>query len=134
MASRDSFWLQNFRPERVLVMGSFAPNGSSAIDNTQNQGSGGSGSGIFTVARTGAGVYVVTFNDVFNGIESVVPGLQISGGVPSGAGLAVTAITQTLTTTSVTLQYSVAGTATDLAAATTTRINFSALMRNTSIQ
>jgi hypothetical protein len=133
MASRDSFWLQHFRPERVVVAGSFAPNGGSAVDNTKNTGSGGSGTGIFSVTRSSAGKFVVLMNDVFNGIESVVPSVQITGQMPSGAAIAVTALTQTTTATSIELTYSVAGTPTDLAAAATTAIHFLAVLRNTSI-
>ena len=41
---------------RVMVAGSFVPNGSSAIDNTKNQGKG------WSVAYTSTGLYTITFD------------------------------------------------------------------------
>lgn len=46
-----------------IVAGSFAPNGTSAVDNTSNNPT-----GKFTVARTGPGVFTVTLTETPNNI------------------------------------------------------------------
>ena len=50
---------QSLDRKAVTVRGSFVPNGSSAIDNTQNRGRG------WTVAYTTTGVYTVTFRSKY---------------------------------------------------------------------
>lgn len=45
-----------------LVAGSFAPNGSSAVDSTSNRGGG------FTVARTSTGLFTVTLDRGYQGL------------------------------------------------------------------
>lgn len=52
------------------ISGSFVPNGSSAIDNTQNTGKG------FTVAYTSTGVYTVTFSDKYGKRRAAVANLE----------------------------------------------------------
>jgi hypothetical protein len=60
MAERNFDFLETLGRKRRLIAGSFVPNGSSAIDNTQNMGSG------FTVAYTSTGLYTITFKDKYS--------------------------------------------------------------------
>lgn len=59
MADRTLFDMQSISRGVVHIPGAFRPNGAGAIDNTLNKGHG------WTVARTGVGVYRVTFEDVW---------------------------------------------------------------------
>ncbi len=59
MAERNFDFLETLGRKRRLISGSFVPNGSSAIDNTANTGSG------FTVAYTSTGLYTITFKDKY---------------------------------------------------------------------
>src|SRR3990172_8848091 len=63
--------------EYVVVKGSFAPNGGSAIDATKNKGRG------FSVARTGAGLFLITFEQVGYDLVSM---LKRAAGGDSPAG------------------------------------------------
>lgn len=56
----------------VVVPGSFAPNGSSAVASSSVRGYG------FSVARTNAGIFTITFQDSFNAILSVDASLQLA--------------------------------------------------------
>jgi hypothetical protein len=54
-----------YQPDAVDLVGSFAPNGSSAIVATSNVGD--RSGGIWSVARAGVGLFVVTFVDSYYG-------------------------------------------------------------------
>lgn len=129
MASRTFYPTKHPRPERVVIGGTFAPNGGSAVVNASNEGSGGNGIGIFSVVRNSAGSFTVTMADPYKNIESVVAIPQIAAGLPSGAGVIITA----KTSNTFTVVYSVAGTPTDLAAAAGTKINFVAFLSNSGV-
>jgi hypothetical protein len=129
MASRTFYATKHPRQERVQVFGSFAPNGSSAVANANNEGSGPNGTSIFSVVRNSAGSFTVTMADGYRSIEGLIASIQIAAGLPSGAGIAITA----KTTNSFTLVYSVAGTPTDLAAAAGTKINFACQLNNSGV-
>ena len=59
MAERNFDFMETLGRKRRVISGSFVPNGASAIDNTQNTGSG------FTVAYTSTGLYTITFRDKY---------------------------------------------------------------------
>ena len=61
MAERNFDKVETLGRKKRMVCGSFKPNGSSAIDTTQNVGTG------WTVAYTTTGVYTVTFTDKYGG-------------------------------------------------------------------
>jgi hypothetical protein len=127
MASKTMFALNALRPGRVVVFGSFVPNGGSAIDNTQNEGSGGSGTGIWSVARTATGQYTVTFNDKYALVETGDASLQST--------TAQQAAFQTVSKSQQSIVYGavVAGAFADIAAAAGSRIHFMAVLRNTPV-
>jgi len=58
--------------ELVVIAGSFAPNGSSAVSAASNKGTG------FTVARTSAGLFTITFTESYPDLLSAVATLQLA--------------------------------------------------------
>jgi hypothetical protein len=56
----------------TVVAGSFAPNGSSAIAATSNKGTG------WSVARTSAGLYTLTFTNVGYELVTALTSLQLA--------------------------------------------------------
>jgi hypothetical protein len=58
---------------RVVIAGSFAPNGTSAVDQTSIKGK-----GVASVARTSQGLFTITLNDVWGQLDSAIPGLQLA--------------------------------------------------------
>ena len=113
-------------PETVIVAGSFAPNGSSAVSASSRKGRG------WSVARTSAGLFTVTFGEKYNNLISAVATLQLvtasldSWFAQVGAYVAA----------SKTLQIRVvdeAAAAVDVAADADNRINFICVFSNTSL-
>jgi len=102
--------------EYVVVKGSFAPNGGSAIDATKNKGRG------FSVARTGAGLFLITFEQVGYDLVEAEATLQVAASADSKAqlgtydGTAKTLVVRTIT----------GAAAADIAADANNRVNFSA--------
>lgn len=73
MANR--FWSRNAKSllmGRCTIMGSFAPNGSSAVSSASVKGKG------FTVARTSTGLFTITFNDKYNKLVAGTAHLQMA--------------------------------------------------------
>ena len=56
MADKIFYDVQCMNPHVKIVCGSFAPNGSSAVDSASNEGTG------WSVARTGTGSFTVTLD------------------------------------------------------------------------
>lgn len=72
MASRIMYPIKHLNPEVVVISGSFAPNGSSAIDATSNKGRG------FSVAYTTTGKYTITLADAYADILCCMATLQLA--------------------------------------------------------
>lgn len=107
----------------VLLYGSFAPNGSSAVSSASNKGTG------WSVARTGAGTFRVTFTHSFPGAISAEAGLQLS--TPDDKLAAVKALTSTYLDIAV---WDASGAAaTDVSAAAGNRINFLVMLQSVNI-
>jgi hypothetical protein len=102
----------------VVIAGSFAPNGSSALSSASTLGAG------FTVARTGVGVFTVTLSDKYTACHSIVP-------AGMGAAIFIEASAWNSSTNSFTITNldDVAGSAADVAANAANRINFIAVMQ-----
>jgi hypothetical protein len=125
MASRTTHAVKSLNRELVAVVGSFAPNGTSAVSSASNKGKG------WTVARSAAGRFTVTFADAFNDLVTVVATAQMAANnvdiyaqVGTYDSSAKTLIIRTLT----------GGTETDIAANANDRVNFVAWFRNSSIE
>jgi len=69
---------RNYAPVRTLVrelipvVGSFAPNGASAVSATSRKGLG------WSVARTSAGLFTITFTDKYNDLVCAESSLQLA--------------------------------------------------------
>jgi len=124
MAEKIFFDVQALNPHVKIVCGSFCPNGSSAVDNDSNTGTG------FTVARGGTGSFTVTLDAIYPGLLSGQCSLALNAAADSkvmfGAIDVVTAktvIINVITTAS----------AADIAANANNRIHFCLFLRNTSL-
>lgn len=110
----------HFTQEVVSLDGSFAPNGTGAVDAASNRGRG------FTVARTGVGAFLVTVADAFPVLLSAQATVQLNAAADTvaqiGAVSGRTVAIRTLT----------AGAAADIAANANNRVNFSLKFANTS--
>ncbi len=104
---------------RVVVAGSFAPNGGSAISAASNRGAG------FSVARAAAGQYTVTFNERFPECEAATATVQLNSAA-AGAVALLGPIDLTARTMLITVFTESAGTlaVSDIAANANNRINF----------
>lgn len=114
---------------RVMVAGSFAPNGSSAVSAASNKGD--ANGGAYTVARTSAGLFTITFADKWDDLLSFVATLQQA----SGGDQFLQVGTYTAASRTITVRvWDVSGAAVDdVAADANNRINFIAVFRNTSV-
>ena len=124
MAEKIFFDVQALNPHVKIICGSFCPNGSSAVDNDSNTGTG------FTVARGGTGSFTVTLDAKYPGLLSGQCSLALNAAADSkvqfGAidvASAKTVIINVITTAS----------AADIAANANNRIHFCLFLRNTSL-
>lgn len=117
---------RNFAPTRalnrdvVIIAGSFAPNGSSAISASSRKGKG------FTVARTSAGLFTITLTEKYANLLSATATVQHPTAVDLKAQVGVydaSARTITITTLAV-------ATATDVTADADARVNFVLVFQN----
>ena len=125
MAEKIFFDVQALNPHVKVICGSFCPNGSSAVDNDSNTGTG------FTVARGGTGSFTVTLDAKYPGLLSGQCSLALNAAADSkvqfGAidvASAKTVIINVITTAS----------AADIAANANNRIHFCLFLRNTSLE
>jgi hypothetical protein len=120
---------RNLAPVRTLVreliplVGSFAPNGSSAIAGTSRKGLG------FSVARTSAGLYTITFTDTQSDLVAFECSLQLATGADSFLQMGTLVNTATPIVQIRNWDISSAAVA-DIAADANNRIHFVAWMRN----
>lgn len=123
MANRIFHDLGTYSRDRVLISGSFAPNGSSALAATSTYGTG------FTVAYTSTGLYTITFADSYAQLEAFVCTLQLA----SGADTFLQAGSYSSANKTITIRnWDVSGAAVaDIAADANNRINFIAVFANT---
>lgn len=129
MADRTFFDMQSYSRGLIHLVGAFAPNGASAVNNALNKGHG------FTVARTGVGAFDITIEDSF--VDFVAIMAQISAAAisneyvrPGTIGVPASNVIELLawqddgdTTVS----------AVDIAADADTFIHFLAVLKNTSV-
>lgn len=124
MLNGSKWPLNAIHPSLVAIMGSFAPNGAGAVDNTSNQGTG------FTVARTGVGVFEITFADKTGDLVAALSGLQLNA-------LADTDIlfgAYTKATKKLVVNVKTAGVAADIAANANNRISFGCIFKTSDIK
>jgi hypothetical protein len=126
----DTIWTEG--RERVIVSGSFAPNGSSAVATTRTDTTALRGVG-WTVARTSAGLFTITFNGGrrYNQLDCFVAFLQqATGGDQFVQGGSYTPPTATADGTITVRLWDISGAAVDdQAADANNRIHFLAVFR-----
>lgn len=112
--------------DRVICEGSFAPNGSSALVADDVKGIG------FSVVRTSAGLFTITFDDAFPAFESAHATLQLA----SGGDQIIQIGTWTASTKKLQIRvWDISGAAVaDVAADANNRIHFTAVFRNTGVR
>lgn len=120
MAARNYAPLRSLNREEVVISGSFAPNGSSAVAATSCSGLG------WSVARSGVGVFTVTFSDKFASYISATATLQLA----ASANSQVQVGTVDLAAKTMVLRTITAGSDADIAANANNRINFVIRFRN----
>jgi hypothetical protein len=123
MANRNFEPLRSAGGERVVITGSFAPNGSSALSAASTYGRG------FTVARTSAGLFTITLADQYYQLESATATLQLA----TGDDRFVQFGTYTAASKTITLRiWDISGAAeTDVSANANNRVNFCLVFKNT---
>jgi hypothetical protein len=123
MANRNFEPLRAAGGERVVISGSFAPNGSSALSAASTYGRG------FTVARTSAGLFTITLADQYYQLEAATATLQLA----SGDDKVVQFGTYTAASKTITLRvWDISGAAeTDVSANANNRIHFCLVFKNT---
>tara|TARA_R110000751_G_scaffold149908_1_gene254840 strand:+ start:215 stop:595 length:381 start_codon:yes stop_codon:yes gene_type:complete len=124
MAEKIFFGVQALNPSVKIVCGSFKPNGSSAVDNTANTGTG------WTVARGGVGIFTVTLGDKYPAVLSATCSVALSAVADTLVqfGAIDVASAKTLVVNVIT-----GGSAADIAANAANRIHFCLLLRNTDL-
>lgn len=120
MAARNYATPRVLTREAVGIMGSFAPNGSSAISSTTSQGLG------WTVAYTSTGLYSVTFSDKFAAFLAATATIQMA----TAADVVAQIGTWTASTKVLQIRSLAAAVVTDIAADANNRIHFVAWFRN----
>ena len=130
MASKIFYGVQAAQPSMKIIAGTFKPNGSSAIDNTANAGTG------FTVERTGTGQYTVTLDESYPGLISA----QATAALNTAAdtymqitGAHDVTTNKTIVFTALVTSGTGASTATDIAAHAHNHVHFCLFLRNTSL-
>ena len=108
----------------VLVGGSFRPNGAAILAGSEI------GPG-WTVARTGVGLYVVTFNEAFNALKAFWAGVREAAGTPTFAQGGDFSLANRTVQIRVMQEAAGAFAAADLASDVNNVVNFMAMVQNT---
>ena len=125
MSTRYKKSLRTLNSGVVIVAGSFAPNGSSAISASSRLGRG------FSVARTSAGLFTITFSDKYNQLLSFVSSLQeATAGDQVLVNGVYTAASKTITITNWDISDAAAA---DIAANANNRIHFVAVFQDSAV-
>jgi hypothetical protein len=130
MASKIFYGVQAAQPSMKIIAGTFKPNGSSAISNDVNVGTG------FTVERTGTGQYTVTLDESYPGLISAQATAALNTAAATfmqitGAHDVTTA--KTIVFTALSTSSTAAPVAADIAAHAHNHVHFVLLLRNTSL-
>ncbi len=111
--------------ELVEISGSFAPNGSSAVDAASRQGLG------FTVAWTSTGLFTITFTDKYSALVSANATLQLAAADDKFAQVGVVSLSAK--TAQIRIMDASAAAVADVAAAAGNRVNFCFKFRNSAV-
>ena len=124
MAEKIFFDVQALNPHVKVICGSFCPNGSSAVDNDSNTGTG------FTVARGGTGSFTVTLDAKYPGLLSGQCSIALNAVADSKVQFGAIDVASGKT---VVINVVTTASAADIAANANNRIHFCLFLRNTSL-
>lgn len=127
MANRNLTNAQVLNRGEVIICGSFAPNGSSAVDAASNKGTG------WSVARTSAGLFTVTLQDKWIALTAAEVSLQLASPAAQAVQLGATDVSSAKTV-QIRVVDTTAGTVADVAADASNRIHFVLRLRNSTVQ
>lgn len=120
MGSRLLHGLFSTVPETVIVAGSFAPAGAGAPTTVRGKG--------FTVARSGAGTFVVTLDKFYPQLLSATATLQLA--TPDDKYAMVSDVSLSAKTVEIVVWDASGAAATDVAANANNRVNFCLVFKN----
>ncbi len=126
MANRNLTNAQVLNRGEVVICGSFAPNGTGAVDAASNAGTG------WSVARTNVGTFVVTLQDKWVGLFSGQVSVQLASG--GGRAAQLGAIDVASAKTVLIRVVGVDGSPADIDADANNRIHFVLRLRNSTVQ
>jgi hypothetical protein len=109
----------------VMVQGSFAPNGSSAVAAASNKGKG------WSVARTSAGLFTITLQDIYPALLSATASLQLA--TADDKYCQIGSIDLSAKTVQIRVWDVSDAAVSDVAADANNRINFCLIFRNSSV-
>ena len=124
MAARNLAPVRTLVREAIPLIGSFAPNGSSAVAATSRKGLG------YTVARTAAGLFTVTLTDKFADIVTCTAQVQAPAAVDLKAQIRTITASSASVAASVQIALLAVATDTDQAANANARVHFVIWVRN----
>jgi hypothetical protein len=110
----------------VVIAGSFAPNGSSAVASTSVKGKG------FSVVRTSTGLFTVTLEDTYVAALSMVASIQLASGDDKFVQVGAVDVTSAKTIEIRVWDIS-GGAVADVSANANNRINFCFVLSNSSL-
>lgn len=108
-------------PETVFLTGSFAPAGTGAVTDVKGRG--------VSVARTGAGAFLVTLRQKYNHLLSAVGSVQLA----SAADMAVQFGAYDASAGTLVLRTQAGATPTDISANANNRVHFTLALQKTSL-
>lgn len=124
MAERRFFEVQALNREVKVIAGTFFPNGTSAVDNASNIGSG------WTVARTNVGDFTITLADAYQ--QLLHADFQVHLAADADTDIVGKAHDVSASSKTVTLTVNTAGSPADIAADPDNKISFMLLLSRTS--
>lgn len=125
MANRIMYDLQCLNRDIVVMAGSFAPNGSSAVSAASNKGFG------WSVARSGAGTFTITLQDSYQYLLAAQANLQLASADDKMCVIGSSDVASAKTVV-IFVQDVSDNSATDVAADANNRINFVLYLANSS--
>lgn len=126
MANRTLYGIQTLGKNRVVLAGSFAPNGSNPISSASVLGRG------FSVAYTSTGLYTITLDDVWAQCDAAIATLQLA--TADDKFVTVGAIDLSARTVQIAAWDISGGAKADITADANNRINFVLVLRNSTLE
>jgi len=116
--------IQTLGKGRVVIAGSFRPNGSSAVAAANNEGIG------WSVARTNTGIFTVTLQDSFQALIAGFAMVALNAVADTQAQLGAVDV---LTNKTVVINILTAGSGADIASHANNKVHFTLILRNTDL-